>query len=358
MGIETAIIGSALLGAGASVASARQQSRAVGEASDTQQQAAQQEIALNRDIYQDQRNLFMPYYQMGLQGMYGGGASLNNLLGISGGPAQVAPGQATPYAQPATPSIDNAFSLYASGNYGMQTPAQQQGSQWQAYLDANPDVMNYIRNNPRVLREFGGDPLRVAEHHYNTFGRQEGRQLPSVQPITPQQPQAPSAPPPVAPDGNGGYRQTGDQTAQLAQPATPTEGPMTQTLRQTPGYQFLQDESRRAVENSFASRGKLLSGAAMDALNTRTLGIADQTYQQSVNNAFNVANLGLGSAAQIGNAGTNYANSASMAIGNSANAQANAQIGRANAFSQGLQGVANSASAGLGMYGGYRGWFG
>jgi hypothetical protein len=132
---------------------------------------------------------------------------------------------------------------------------------------------------------------------------------------------------------------------------------MTQTLRQTPGYQFLQDESARAIEGSFANRGELLSGAAMNALNDRTLGIADNTYQQSVNNQFNLANLGMGSAAQITNAGNNYANATGSAYGSIGNAQAQNAYGQANAFSSGLQGVSDAVSGGIGMYGASQGWF-
>ena len=126
---------------------------------------------------------------------------------------------------------------------------------------------------------------------------------------------------------------------------------MTQSLRQTPGYQFMQDEGKRAVENSFASRGKLLSGSAMTALQDRSMGVADQSYQQSVNNNFNLANLGMGAAAQMQGAGQNYANGGSNALMNAGNAQA-------NAWNQGAQGVGNPLMGGAGMYAGYKGWGG
>lgn len=351
------IAAAAGIGALGSIFSANEQSDAASDAASAQTQAANRSIDLQRDIYEDQRQLFQPYYQMGLQGMYGP-TGLSNLLGIT------QPGNASA-AQPAGVSQpQNAFSQYASGSYGQTTPAQQSENQWQSYLNANPDVNDYINNNPRVLQEFGGDRLAVAEHHYNAYGQQEGRGFGQSPPAQPQNAFTGGAAPNVVADGMGGYSQTGEgsQLAQIAPAATDTGGTqpigsMTETLRQTPGYQFLQDESARAVENSFASRGKLLSGAAMDALNTRTLGLADQTYQQSVNNNFNLANLGLGSAAQISNSGSNFANASSNAFTNIGNAQASNAYGQANAFSNGLQGVSDSVMGGVGLYGASQGWF-
>ncbi len=348
------IAAAAGVGALGSIFSANEQSDAASDAAAAQTQAANRQIDLYESIYNDQRNLQQPYYQAGLQGLYGS-SGLMNLLGNTqpGGSAPQQVGQAQP---------QNAFSQYASGSYGATTPAQQAESQWQGYLNANPDVNDYINNNPRVLQEFGGDRLAVAEHHYNAFGQQEGRSLGQTTPSQPQGAASGGTMPGIVSDGMGGYSQTGEgsQLAQIAPSdtsGTQPIGSMTETLRQTPGYQFLQDESARAVENSFASRGELMSGAAMNALNDRTLGIADNTYQQSVNNQFNLANLGMGSAAQITNAGNNYANATGSAYGSIGTAQANNAYGQANAFSNGLQGVSDSISGGIGMYGASQGWF-
>jgi hypothetical protein len=339
MGIETAIIGSAILGAGASMAGASRSASAARDATAAQTAAANQQLALNREIYYDQRGLQQPYLQAGYQALYGN-SGLMNLLGHAGGSTQA--GTAAPA---------NAF---ASGTYGTGTiGAPQSGPDWDAYLQANPDVAQSFAQAVRTphLRNLGiTTPQQYAEYHYNTHGRGEGRQLPQYQ-------QQQASPQPVGSpskdvDVNGGVR-SGDQDASGSQ-----IGPMTATLRETPGYQFLQDEAKRGVENSFAARGKLLSGGAMDALNTRTLGIADQTYQSAVNNQFNLANIGMGAAAQIGGAGQSYANGAGNAFANIGNAQANGAIGQANAFNAGLQGVYGSAMGGLGMYGSYKGWGG
>lgn len=368
-----AIIGSAVLGAGASVYGANKASKAAGQAQQAQTQAANQQVALSRDIYADQRQLHQPYYQAGLQGLYGS-SGVMNLMGmgqpqqqqqmqvggqpqqpngsqpISVGDGRFMMGGQTPQMLQTGPG--NAFAQYASGTYGqggqMGGQQGQQGTDWNAYLQANPDVAEFYRNNPRVLAQFGGDLNKAAEAHYNLHGQKEGRQLPQFQQQQPQQqqeaaPQPVGTPQPITP---------GDPAA----PAEAPVGPMTQTLRQTPYHQFMMDEMERSVGNSFAARGKAISGAAPKELQNRAANIADGTYQQSVNNAFNLANIGMGSAAQIQGAGMNYGNMAGNAFANAGNAAANGAIGRANAWNAGAQGVAGAVAGGIGMYGGYSNW--
>jgi hypothetical protein len=348
MAISTtaAIIGSAVLGAGMSVAGSRSQSRAAREAQDAQTQAANQQLALQQQVYNDSRSLQQPYYQAGMRGMFGAGGVMDLMgMGSVGGGA----------AQQAVPS-QNAFAQYTSGTYGAQPMGQQGGFNGQAYLDANPDVAQAAAQALRTphLRNRGiTTPQQYAEYHYNTHGRSEGRQTgqpdPQTQPMQPNQPMQPMDEQ-VKPEINGGVRS-------ISPDGQPVD-PRTQSLRNTPGYQFQLDEARRGVENSFASRGKLLSGAAMTALSDRSQGLADNTYQQTLQNAFNVANYGQNAAANMGAAGQNYATGAGNAFGNIGNAAAQGAYGRADAFNAGAQGVSNAVSGGLGMYGSYRGWGG
>jgi len=295
------------------------------KAAAAQGQASDQSLALQREIYYDQRGLQQPYYQAGLQGLYGE-SGVMDLLGKGGGgggqPNALAPQQQTG-GQP----------NYASGTYG-QAPigqaAPQSGNNWQGYLDANPDVKSYFQSNQAALSKFGGDMNKAAEYHYNTYGKNEGRQVPQYQPQANALAQTTGQVGPAVQVGQDGASQQGPSgTPELE--TGPTEGPMTQALRQTPGYQFMQDEGKRAIENSFASRGKLLSGSAMTALQDRSMGVADQSYQQSVNNNFNLAALGSGASVNMQNAGNSYANGASNALMNAGNAQANGYMNQANA---------------------------
>jgi hypothetical protein len=355
----TAILGAAVHGGAASMYGASKASKAASSAQQSQEEAARRQEQLSREIYYDQRGLQQPYYQAGLQGLYGP-SGVMNLLGMSQpaqGP-QAAQGvqqttQPQPVGRPQLVNVGggammqggdgqmmaqaggNAFSPYASVGEMGQPMIPQGGPNWQAYLQSNPDVAAYYRNNPQALQMFGGDLNRAAEYHYNTFGRSEGRELPQYQPQAQMQAPATEASNAFVPQGE------------------PGEGSMTATLRQTPGYQFLQDESRKALEGSFAARGNLLSGGAMKALQQRGMGIADQTYQQAINNAFNLTNIGMGSAAQIQGAGNQYGNMAGNAFANAGNAAATGAMNRAGAWNAGAQGVYNSAMGGLGAYGAY-----
>ena len=361
--IASAMIGSAVVSAGASAYGASKQSAAAKKAAAAQERASGQSLALQKEIYYDQRGLQQPYYQAGLQGLYGE-SGIMDLLGKGGGgggqPNALAPQQQTG-GQP----------NYASGTYGQAPigqPAPQSGNNWQGYLDANPDVMNAYAstvNQPHYTKGAGRaadtnrdgtiSPTEFGAYHYQQYGQGEGRQLPQYQPQANALAQTTGQFGPAVQVRQDGASQQGPSGT----PALETgEGPMTQSLRRTPGYQFMQDEGRRAVENSFASRGKLLSGSAMTALQDRSMGVADQTYQQSVNNNFSLANLGMGAVAQMQGAGNSYANGASNALMNSGNAQANGYMGQANAWNQGAQGVGNALMGGVGMYGGYKGWGG
>lgn len=358
MGIDpvTAIIGSSVIGGIGSVVGASKASKAAKQAAAAQSDAAQKQVDLSREIYYDQRGLQQPYYQAGLQGMYGNNG-LMNLLGFTtpgGGGASQTANQNQP---------QNAF---ASGSYGVgQIGEPQTGPNWNQYLQDNPDVQQwattaasqpYFTKGAGKAADYNGDgtlsPEEMARYHYQQYGQGEGRQTVDYQP---QNAFAASTP---AQAGQSTGQVGTAQPVNTGAPAASGEGSMTQTLRQTPGYQFMQDEAKRNLENSFASRGKLLSGSAMQALNAQSLGLADQTYQQSVNNAFNLANIGMGSAAQMQGAGSNYAANAGNAFANMGNAAANGAYGQANAWNQGAQGVYGAAMGGLGMYGAYNGWGG
>jgi hypothetical protein len=369
-----------------SIIGGKKQSDAAKDAAAAQSDAANRQIDLYQDIYNDQRMLQQPYYQMGLQGMYGP-SGLSNLLGVTTPAAYSGVQYQEPRAQPAQPQ--NAFSQFASGSYGTQSPAQQreaaaqqQTDQYQAYMDANPDLMqhysnNNVANSPHLLggggagADLDGDgtisPAEFGRYHYNTHGRSEGRALPASNALSPS---AGGANPGVVAVGDGLYMPGGNQQPVIEAgpaptqpvgkeiaPEAPAEGPMTQTLRQTPGYMFLQDEARRMREGSAAARGELLSGGAIAEADRQVMGLADQTYQQSVNNNFQLANLGMGAAAQISNAGNYFANGAGGALGSIGNAQAGRAYGQANAFNAGLQGVTDAVGYGLGnggFFGGSR----
>lgn len=70
------------------------------------------------------------------------------------------------------------------------------------------------------------------------------------------------------------------------------------TLRNTPGYQFAQQQGMDAIQRSAASKGTLLTGGTLKALQGYGTGLADQTYQSSIKNALDFSRLGLDAANQ------------------------------------------------------------
>lgn len=102
-------------------------------------------------------------------------------------------------------------------------------------------------------------------------------------------------------------------------------------LEQLPGYQFALTQGLKSVQNGATARGLGVSGAAVKAGLGYATGLAQQTYQNQVQNLLAGATLGQDAAAQTGVAGTALAGQAG-----GFQAQAGGQLGA------GLQGAASS----------------
>lgn len=128
-----------------------------------------------------------------------------------------------------------------------------------------------------------------------------------------------------------------------------------------PGYSFRLKEGMKALENSAAARGGLLSGNALKGITNYGQEAASQEY----NNAFNryntqrgmrlnrlqsLAGVGQTAVQQTGQAGQNYANNAGNALVGGANALAQDRIGQGNANASGIMGMTNSFSNMIGNY--------
>lgn len=65
------------------------------------------------------------------------------------------------------------------------------------------------------------------------------------------------------------------------------QAPSAEQARLTPGYQFQQQEGQNAIQNSAAASGGLLSTGALKTLTGFSQGLADTTYSETYNRAFN-----------------------------------------------------------------------
>lgn len=109
-----------------------------------------------------------------------------------------------------------------------------------------------------------------------------------------------------------------------------------------PSYQFRLAEGQKSVDNSAASRGSTLSGAALKALQKYGQGMASTEFQNTFNRLSTVSGQGQNAAAQQGAATINAGNSTASNIIGAGNAAAAGTVGTANAItggiSQGIQG--------------------
>jgi hypothetical protein len=140
---------------------------------------------------------------------------------------------------------------------------------------------------------------------------------------------------------------------------------------QDPGYAFRLKEGNRALNQSAAARGGLISGNALKAAERYGQDMGSQEFQNAYNraltgynanqqattNAYNqlagVSGTGQTSAQQIGAAGQNTANAVgNLAMTNAAN-QGNALMAAGNARASAYQGYGSAAGQALGGIGNY-----
>jgi len=119
-----------------------------------------------------------------------------------------------------------------------------------------------------------------------------------------------------------------------------------------PGYDFRLTEGIKALDRTAASRGGLLSGAALKGVTRYGQGLASEEYQNAYNryqtNRANILNplqslagQGQTTANTLGNASQNYATNAGNAYMNAGNAAASGYVGSANAWNNALSGATN-----------------
>jgi len=120
-------------------------------------------------------------------------------------------------------------------------------------------------------------------------------------------------------------------------------------FQQDPGYQFRLDQGNKAITNSAAARGGLLSGAAVKAASQYNQDMGSQEYQ----NAFNRFNTNqtnqynrLASLAGVGQVAANQNSSNAMQTGNIIGQN---QIGAGNARASGYIGQGNAITGAIGQ---------
>ncbi len=139
------------------------------------------------------------------------------------------------------------------------------------------------------------------------------------------------------------------------------KAPSLEDARNTPGYQFTQQQGEQGIERGAAAAGGAFTGGTLKALAGYDTGLADSTYnsvfgralqtyqsqlqgqQQSFNQLFAPAQLGESAAAGLNANGTAMAAQIANTDSNIGTAQAGGIIGSSNSIIGGVQGAANAA---------------
>ena len=293
MGIETAIIGSAILGAAGSAYAGNQAARATTKASN---QANAQALEAQRRAEQ----LNEPWRQSGMAAL----GQRNALLGIGGG---------------------GGGSSAGGGFAG--------GADYSAYLQANPDVAAAYQQAIQQphLRNMGITSMEDwAKYHYETVGRTEGRQLPTV----------------AGPMGADGQPLTQTQQTDNAYNTFLDSG-YARSMLETTNNDFQQ------MVGAFGAGGSSLSGSAIGALNDRNRRNTNNAFTQYDNALAGISNTGSALSMQQGQNGMNTAGQIGANNQNAAAARGSSYMNTANALNSGLQNTTNVLA-----YGSGQGWFG
>lgn len=329
MGIETALI-TAAVGAGTSAYSANKQSKAAKQAGQVAQQTADQQIALNREIYNQQRSDYEPFRQFEIQRTN----ALGEMFGfdpVGGNGSQAGPSQGQ----------------YAG--YGRQAAGS-------GYVAANDDVQNAFNTlspqNQRYLMAQGFDDngdRRISQgeygnFHYNTHGSAEGRAMPAPQPGN-------------ALSGIVGGKAPVQSTA-VEQPA-PID-PANQTVgagvagadrfnNSLFNASFRNDfnRDRTAIDDNLAASGLSYSGARLEAVENARSQNFSNALGGYINTMMGAPSAGAATAGTVA-AGGQFAANTGNAMAGASSGMMQSALNRGNAAAAGAEGVGSAIGFGLG----------
>lgn len=301
----------AIIGGVASVAggllSASAQKKAASKAADTSLAVAEKNNALQREIYGENKAILNPFVTRGNEA----GAAINALLGISG------TGQ-----QSSGPQINPGYSGSLAGGNGGVT------------VTPNGSIMTG-GESPGI--QPGGAPRRFIGNLVNRLQGGGVQTNPAGPPPVPV-PVNPGAPPPIAGQ-------------------TPYQNAFQNYLNST-GYQFQVDQGNKGINQGYAARGSLQSGAALKALQTYGQNTATGFFKDYLGLLSNQQGVGLSGASAVAGVGQNFANSVGANNTNAGNAAANAYLAQGNAnanlygnIAGAIGGVANAFGSSYRPYG-------
>lgn len=118
-------------------------------------------------------------------------------------------------------------------------------------------------------------------------------------------------------------------------------------LAQTPGFQFAQQYGTMSATNALAAKTGPSAGPLAAAISQYNNGLAQNTWQSTINALQGYANTGANSAGALAGDAISSGNAQASTLGNIGNAQAAGTLGSAGALAGGLTGASGSASNAL-----------
>jgi hypothetical protein len=115
-----------------------------------------------------------------------------------------------------------------------------------------------------------------------------------------------------------------------------------QALQNTPGYKFTQQQGNQATVNQASAMGLGLSGNTLEGLSQFNTGLADQTYQNAVQNSENAVTIGQNAAAGTGAGIAGGAKNISSALINQGNTLAGIDVNEAAGLTKALSGASSN----------------
>jgi len=291
--------GASLLGG---MAASDAQSNAAQSAADTSAAASRYAADLQKQMYEQTRADQTPWRQTGQNAL----AMLSQKMGL---------GSVNPYSQ-----------YYGMSREQIRQALAPQYTQQQTQAPTNALVANGLDPNLVVGAIRGMLPLQTLQQGYQQAGINEAGLNSRINEIM---------------QGLQGYNPNAQDQGSLMRDFSMAD------YQQDPGYGFRLSEGLKAIQNSAAARGGLLSGAALKGISRYGQDMASQEYQNAYNryqanqaNQYNrLANIaGLGQTANnaLQTAGQNYAtgagNIALQNAGNVGTAQLLAGQSRASAY--------------------------
>jgi hypothetical protein len=333
MGIAAAAGITAVAAIGGAAISSSASKKAANKAADAATQNAEASNALQSQIYGENKALLSPYVNRGNSA----GDAINALLGL-GGPLAAAPAQGTQQYGPAVPATTGG--TYGGGGLFGNVPVNSGFGNVIGALGGMGGQQQAANQPPYVMvggKTYANTADAFADPNVTANQRQELMMALQMQGY-----QLPQTAQPAVPAASSG---TGSAAA-----GSPYDAAFKNYLGST-GYQFQIDQGNKGINQGYAAKGALQSGAALKALQTYGQNTATGFFKDYLGLLSNQQAVGLSGAGAVAGVGTGYANSVSANNANASNAIGNAALASANGTNNAIGTAVGGIQSAANMFG-------